>query len=144
MLRSGPRGSRFTPTGRMLTRSHRRGKPGQAAHRDDTFHARGDRRMPEPQTLVAFVVGAVRFALLCGAGTPVGLGLLALLRFPRERVGSALLAPFVATLAWALAGNLLVRFGSSMEHATPVIWLVSAALAAVGVSWWLAAGRGQR
>ena len=93
--------------------------------------------MPVPQTPLLTIAGVVYFVLLCGVGTAVGLGILAALRFPQEGVKSVLLAPCVATMAWALSGNLLVRLGLPMRHATPLIWVASPGLAVFGLWWWL-------
>src|SRR5262245_41636490 len=61
------------------------------------------------------------------------MGALALLRYPGDPLRRVLLAPFAATVVWALAGNLLVRLGLPMAQATPLIMLASLVLAALGV-----------
>src|SRR5262245_42949708 len=88
----------------------------------------------EPHSTLAVALGLGCFALLTGAGLTVGLGLLALLRFPTDPTRRLLLAPFAATMAWALSGNLLVRSGFTMAQVTPPILIASLAMAALGVA----------
>jgi hypothetical protein len=89
--------------------------------------------VPEQGSAAAAASGVAAFALLTTAGLAGGLGVLALLRTPADPVRRLLLAPFAATLVWALTGNLLVRFGLTMAQATPLIALVSLGLAVVGI-----------
>jgi hypothetical protein len=84
-------------------------------------------------TPITVITGVACFALVCAVGIAVGLGILVLLRFPRDGVASLLLAPSVATMAWALAGNLLARLGLPIRHAAILIWFCSAALAVFGL-----------
>jgi hypothetical protein len=97
--------------------------------------------MPDPQTPLAIIVGAAYFVVMCGVGTAVGLGILAALRFHGDGVKSVLLAPSVATMAWALSCNLLARLGLPVKDATPVIWAASAVLVFFGIRWWLRSTR---
>jgi hypothetical protein len=90
--------------------------------------------LTEPQSPLALALGLGYFALLTGAGLAVGLGLLALLRFPTDPTRCLLLAPFAATMAWALAGTLLVRSGFTMAQVTPPIAAVSLGLAVLGIA----------
>jgi hypothetical protein len=89
----------------------------------------------EAKSAAAIALGLFSFALLCGIGLAAGLGLLALLRFPRHPVRRLLLAPFAITAAWALTGNLLVRFGLTMSQVTPAVGFLSIGLAALGIAW---------
>jgi hypothetical protein len=84
-------------------------------------------------TPITIITGVLYFALVCGVGIAVGIGILALLRFPRDGAASLLLAPSVATMAWALAGNLLARLGLPIRHAAILIWACSAGLAVFGL-----------
>jgi hypothetical protein len=95
--------------------------------------------MPAAQTCTTIAAGIFYFALVCGVGIAVGLGVLALLRFPRDSATSLLLAPSVATMSWALAGNLLARLGLPIRHAAPLIWVCSAGLAVFGLWRYLGA-----
>ncbi|MGH7265646.1 MAG: hypothetical protein ACREMB_12460, partial [Candidatus Rokuibacteriota bacterium] len=89
--------------------------------------------MPEPGTPAALVQGLVAIALLLAAALATGLGVLALLRLAPDPSRRLVLAPFAATLVWALSGNLLVRFGLTMAQATPWIGAASLGLAVPGL-----------
>jgi hypothetical protein len=88
---------------------------------------------PEPGSLTAVAVGCLTFAALVTVGTVAGGGALRLLRFPADPLRRWLLAPFAATMLWALTGNLLVRAGLTLAGAAPAALAVSLALAALGV-----------
>jgi hypothetical protein len=87
----------------------------------------------EPYSPAALAVGLAYAALLTAAGLTVGLGLLTLLRAPADPLRRLLLAPFAATMLWALAGTVLVRAGLTLAQVTPLIAALSLALAAVGL-----------
>jgi hypothetical protein len=87
----------------------------------------------EPGSATAIAWGPVVFTLLAASGLAGGLGVLALLRVPADPVRRLLLAPFAITLVWALAGNLLVRFGFTTAQAYPPIVAASLGLAVLGV-----------
>jgi hypothetical protein len=88
---------------------------------------------PEPGTPAALVQGLVAIALLSAAALATGHGVLALLGLAPDPPRRLALAPFAATLVWALSGNLLVRFGLTMAQATPWIGAASLALAGPGL-----------
>src|SRR5262245_36931732 len=82
---------------------------------------------------VSVLTGLLAFALLSGLGIVVGWGVLSLVRLPADPPRRLLLAPFAATVLWALAGNLLVRLGLTMAVASAVIGAVSLGVAAFAV-----------
>jgi hypothetical protein len=81
----------------------------------------------------AVVFGVTQFVALVTAAVCVGWAALTLLRFPAEPLRRLLLAPFAATVLWALAGNLAVRFGFTLGRVTPWIMIASLGLAVVGI-----------
>jgi hypothetical protein len=98
--------------------------------------------MAEPESTAAVVQGVLLFLTLLATGLPVGLGLLALLRLPADPFRRLLLAPYAATLFWALSGTLLVRLGASTRVAAPWIIGASVVLAVAGVvDFWRARRR---
>jgi hypothetical protein len=98
--------------------------------------------MPEPESTAAVVQGVILFLTLFTTGLAVGLGLLALLRVPADPLRRLLLAPYAATLFWALSGTLLVRLGASTRLAAPWIIGTSVVLAVAGVvDFWRARRR---
>ena len=100
--------------------------------------------VPEPQTPAAVAQGVLQFALLIAIGEGTGLGLLAVLRLPTDLRQRLLLAPFAATMVWALTGNLLVRFGFTIAQATPILAATSLGLGALGIGSLVRARRAPR
>jgi hypothetical protein len=90
--------------------------------------------MLEPGTPVALVVGVLLFVLLMALGLGTGWGTLTLLRFPAEPTRRWLLAPFAATVLWALASNLAVRLGLTLAQVAPGLVVVSLLLVVVGLA----------
>jgi hypothetical protein len=97
--------------------------------------------MAEPGSAAAVLHGVVLFLILLTAGLSVGLGLLSLLRVPADPIRRLLLAPYAATLFWALSGTLFVRLGASTRSAAPWIVGASAVLAAAGMLYFWRARR---
>lgn len=76
--------------------------------------------------------GVLYFVTLIVFATAAGFGLLSLVGFPDDRRNRYFLAPLAITMAWALTGGLLVRFGLTMGQVAPPMWAASMLLAAVG------------
>jgi hypothetical protein len=89
--------------------------------------------MSEPGTAAAIAHGIAIFVLLAVVGCLVGVGLLTLLRCPGDLVRRVLVAPFAATVVWALPSDVLVQAGFTMRQITPWIGVMSLALAIVGL-----------
>jgi hypothetical protein len=83
-------------------------------------------------TAVAF--GLTQFAALVTLAVGAGWAALTLLRCPADPLPRLLLAPFAATVLWALTGNLLIRFGFTLAQASPAISVTSLGLAALAIA----------
>lgn len=86
----------------------------------------------EVGSTAATLQGVLLFGALSAFGWLVGLGALALMGVVREPDRQAWLAPFVATVIWALTAGLLIRAGLTMAVIAPGVIVVSVLLAAMG------------